>query len=626
MIRTLKLMRNPLSIRFTIFIVLALYNLLKLDKNAPLTEGWWRVYSRWISQGLMPYRDFNLIVPPGMPYIDLFFSKVVGQSFYNLRFVGLVLMCLIALLMFEILRKLISQTYAVILSIIGTIILYSTEVVIWFDYNYFAIFFLILTVFLWQLSENYPISNKKSLLYSGLSGVTLGLSLTIKLNFGFFLGIFYLGIIIIQSIRYTGPSRKTIFLNFFSKFIGLLITISAVCLYFRSQNSLSAMFYSLFRESAGAKGSARAALFNWISYLLESYSYRKELSVVIFSIIIYFGLEKYLLPKYFDSSLERFSILKLHLSKKHLRTIYHIIAILSIVVSIISLLYLTSTGFENWWLVLLKQLAYIIIPHTFLIPVAFVFLMFFWSLKKVNEDWIPLLTLCLTLIWGAGTSGGLNWYATAIPLITIFAWVFRQTQYKEFLMAVTLLTSIAIATTTYASWIYSPYNWWGYRTPSVYLSNTKSDTALTKGLRMDPLTLRTLKSVEEKLKPVKDCKGGLMVFPHMPIFQLDLNSQPQRRDAIYWFDFVSQNNIKKAISEVERNPPAGFVIVNVPSFVWKGHSKAFNGGKVYAQKNLISSLLRESASGYSSWKYRLYNYTEDWSITVYTRDSCESKK
>jgi hypothetical protein len=230
------------------------------------------------------------------------------------------------------------------------------------------------------------------------------------------------------------------------------------------------------------------------------------------------------------------------------------------------------------------------------------------------------------LIWGAGTSGGLNWYATAIPLITIFAWVFRQTQYKEFFIGVTLSTSIAIATTTYANWIHSPYNWWGYRTPPVYLANSISDTGLTKGLRTDAQALSTLKSVENLLQRVKDCKGGLLVFPHMPIFHLDLNSQPQRRDAIYWFDFVSQKNIQKAISEIERNPPAGFAIVNVPSFVWEGHSKAFNGGKEFLQRELISALIRESAEGYSSSRYKLYKNTVDWSINVYTRDSCELKK
>ena len=112
----------------------------------------------------------------------------------------------------------------------------------------------------------------------------------------------------------------------------------------------------------------------------------------------------------------------------------------------------------------------------------------------------------------------------------------------------------------------------------------------------------------------------------MPIFQLDLNSQPNRRDAIYWFDFVTQANIKKAIVEIEKNPPAGFVIVNVPKFVWDGHSKGFLGGEKYAQEELIATLKRESKKGYTSMKYRLYQGNEDWSVTVHTRNSCERRK
>jgi hypothetical protein len=252
--------------------------------------------------------------------------------------------------------------------------------------------------------------------------------------------------------------------------------------------------------------------------------------------------------------------------------------------------------------------------------------MFFWALKTGNQKWIPLFALCLTLIWGSGSSGGLNWYATSIPLITIFAWVSTRTRYLEFLSACSLIFAIAITTTSYANWINSPYNWWGYRVPSVTLATVVSDTGLTKGLRTDAQTLSTLKSVENQFRRVKDCKGGLLVFPHMPIFQLDLNSQPQRRDAIYWFDFVSQKNIQKAISEIEKNPPAGFAIVDVPSFVWEGHSKAFNGGKEFLQRKMVGTLLRASAEGYSSSHYRLYSNTDDWSINVYTSDSCELKK
>lgn len=597
-----------------------------LFSTAPLTEGWWRVYSRWISQGLVPYRDFNLIVPPGMPYIDLFFSKIAGESFYNLRFIGLTIKCLIALLIFEILRSVINKNYALILSILGTILLYSTEVVVLFDYNYFAIFFLILSIYFWCISEEFQISRRKLCVFSFLSGVFLGFSFIVKLNFSFFLAFFYLVITTIRLFQKLRINRSTILLSLLWKFVGFLFPVLFVVLYFHSQNGLIPMLDSLFRESAGAKGNASSALTNWIFYLFDSYNYRKELATAIFTVTMYFGLEKYLLPRYFNEERQLYRIFKVDFKKKHARSFFIFVVILYIMSATLSLNHLVETGFENWWIVLSKQLAYLIIPHTFMIPVVFIFIMFFWALRKDNQKWIPLFTLCLTLIWGAGSSGGLNWYATSIPLVTLFAWVSTRTRYLEFFTAITLVSAIAITTTTYANWINSPYNWWGYRTPSVTSASVISDTGLTKGLRTDAQTLSTIKSIENSFQTVKDCQGGLLVFPHMPLFQLDLNSQPQRRDAIFWFDFVSQKNIRKAINEIEKNPPAGFAIVNVPKYVWEGHSKAFNGGKEFLQRELVSALLRESTKGYSSFRYRLYNNTDDWSINVYTRDSCELKK
>jgi hypothetical protein len=397
-------------------------------------------------------------------------------------------------------------------------------------------------------------------------------------------------------------------------------------LYFHSKHALNPMLDSVFRESVGAKGSTFSALFNWILYLFDQYNYRKELATVIFASLIYLALEKHLLPKYYDTETKSLKISNYTLKMKNLRLIFIFSVLIYSTGVLLSLNHLARTGLENEWIILSKQLAYLVIPHTFLIPTVFVSVMFFWSLRSKNQNWIPLFTLSLTLIWGAGSSGALNWYATAIPLLVVFAWVSTKTRYIDFLTSVTLVTSIAIATTTYSNWLLSPYNWWGYRTPSVNLATVTSDTGLTQGLRMDQHTLSTLKSVEARFDEVKDCKGGLLVFPHMPIFQLDLDSQPKRRDAIYWFDFVSQKDIKGAIQEIEENPPAGFAIVNVPSFVWEGHSKAFNGGEEFLQRELIGALLKESSNGYSSSRYTLFSNTQDWSIKVYTRDSCELRK
>ena len=612
--------------RSAVVFVIFVFGASKSSAYAPLTEGWWRVYSRWISQGLVPYKDFNLIVPPGMPYIDLFFSKIFGQEFIVLRPIGLVIQCLIALLIYEILVKLISKTYAFLLATIGIIILYSTEAVILFDYNYFAIFFLILSVWLWQLSEESKWPEKKSLLYSVLSGFVLGCSLLVKINFGFFLAAFYFGITFFNLFTTSHQSRKTTLIKLSSKIIGILFSLIPVALYFQSKKALGPMFNSLFLESPGAKGSASDALFNWILHLYDQLSVRKEIGIAVFAILIYIGLEKYLLPNSYNLDTKYLKIRNLNLSLYKIRVIYICLALVYIYIAVSNLGRLRITGIENDWIIFSKQISSLVLPSTFIIPVTFVFLFFFWTLRSEKQIWVPICTLCLTLIWGSGTSGALNWYATAIPTITLFAWISTRTKYPEFLGIITLFVSIAISATLYASWMHSPYNWWGYRTPPVYSTTTTSDSGLTKGLQMDLRTQIVLKSVEKRLKEVQNCSGGLLVFPHMPIFQLDLNSQPNRRDAIYWFDFVTQANIKKAIVEIEENPPAGFVIINVPKFVWDGHSKAFLGGEKYAQEELIATLKRESKKGYTSMKYRLYQGNEDWSVTVHTRNSCERRK
>ena len=612
--------------RFSIIAILFVFQYSKSFSYAPLTEGWWRTYSRWISEGLIPYKDFNLIVPPGMPYLDLFFSNIVGQNFLGLRIIGTIIQCLIGVFLYEILRRLTSNSTAAILSFLGTILIYSSEVVITFDYNYFAILFLILCVYFWQISEDSQILRKKSFIFSVLSGVFLSFSFLVKLNFAFFLAFFYVIFTIIKIFQNSRNNKSAVLSSLFWKIMGFLLPVLLVVLYFHFKNGLVPMFNSLFRESPGAKGSPTDALFNWIVYLFEQYSYRRELVTALFSLLIYIGLEKYVLPRYYDEKNRLYRIFRFNFTHKLVRSLFFAVVLLYIVASWLSLKLLAETKIDNWWIILSKQLAYLIIPHTYMIPVAFILVMIFWTLRRENQKWIPLFTLCLTLIWGAGTSGGLNWYATAIPLITMFAWISTKTRYSEFLTATTLIFTIAITTTNYANWINSPYNWWGYRVPSVASATVTSDTGLTKGLRTDVQTLSTLKSVENHFQKVKDCQGGLLVFPHMPIFQLDLNSQPQRRDAVYWFDFASQKNIQKAITEIEKNPPAGFAIVNVPSFVWEEHSKAFNGGEEFLQREMISALLRESAKGYSSSRYRLYNNSVDWSINVYTRDSCKLKK
>ena len=72
---------------------------------APLTEGWWHVYVNWINQGKIPYRDFELLVPPGYPYLLRLTTLLVGEGFLALRVVGAIQFAVIGVCVYLLIRR-----------------------------------------------------------------------------------------------------------------------------------------------------------------------------------------------------------------------------------------------------------------------------------------------------------------------------------------------------------------------------------------------------------------------------------------------------------------------------------------------------------------------------------------
>ena len=112
--------------------------------SAPLTEGWWHVYVRWIDQGKIAYNDFELLVPPGYPYLMWVLTHIVGEQFLHLRILGCLLESVIAVQLFYIFKGLIGKFMALVLAFFGTIYLYSGTASITYDYHYFAVFFFLI--------------------------------------------------------------------------------------------------------------------------------------------------------------------------------------------------------------------------------------------------------------------------------------------------------------------------------------------------------------------------------------------------------------------------------------------------------------------------------------------------
>jgi hypothetical protein len=605
---------------------------------APLTEGWWHVYSRWLSEGLIPYKDFNLIVPPGMPYINWVVTSLVGENFLILRYLGVFLAAVIAILLYSMLLKVVDKSYALVLTLAGVTLFYSTEVVVMFDYNYCAIIFLILGAFFWQKTLESDFSAKSRNQYASLSGISLGLSFLVKFNFVFYFILFLLLSQVIKVLKKSGVRKyRESIQDMFILGLGFFAPICFVLIYFAMNGALEPLYRSLFLEAPAAKGGYPATFINWIGYLRNSFSFRLEFATFVFFILSLVGADRVLFPYLYEFS-KRIST-KLG-PKFYFFSIsaWPSVLFATFLTSMFTIYQASMNGQIGFVALLTKQLAYLALPHSFVIPVIFSIFGFIWSVSKSGgEEWQPLFMLSLSLIWATGSSGGLNWYATGFASAFMIAWLTRLVGFHQEWKAILTLYLLAIFTSLSVAWAQTPYSWWGYRTAPTFDTTITSSEGLTAGLKFDRGTYFIFNRIKEQMATAKSCEGGAVVFPNMPIFQLDNDLQPAGRNAVYWFDFTSKRSVMQDLTAFRENPPSAIVLLKVPQDVWDGHSNAFNAGnQFYAQKQLYSYLKRfENDSTYVSKTYILPNLGEynpyristgdGYSLQVITKNNCNSQ-
>lgn len=605
---------KKISPLLVLLIINLIVGLLKINKYAPLTEGWWTTYSRWIKEGRIPYLDFNLIVPPGMPYLNLFFSSIFSENFLTLRYLGLLLQLIISIYVFFLFRYVTSAYRALLISVLVVQIFYSTEVVIYFDYNYFAIFFLIAGVFHFQKALQTDVVSQKAKQFL-FSGIFLGLSTSVKFNFVFFFLIFFsLGEIFSRRRKIYGKTQKR---QFFAICSGFFLSWIPWIIYSIAVGAFKPFLYSMFLDAPSSKGSFLISLTGWIIRLPEQFNLSKNIIAYLLCFFALLGLDRVWLRETrfrrelnFLAPLPRFRFI-----------IWSAFILLCFYSSLRFVVY----GDYNEISEIIHSVGNLLLIISRVMPVWFVIYMWLMEIFRGNDDiYLPLCLLSMSLIFATGSSGGLNWYGTALPFGVMTAFFWNKVIHQNIFMVFAGVLTPLICGALLMNWASSPYNWWGLRTVESYKANRVISQGLMAGLRTDDVSLATIRIVQRELNKANGCSNGLFSFPSIPFFLLEAGVQPKGRDAIFWFDFVSQKNVGEAILELKKSPPDAAVILSVPDFVWTAHSEGFNKGRKYKQRELVKIILDLEKSGYSKRELPLFA-SPGYSIITLVNESCKRK-
>ena len=215
--------KKIIEIVFWIAILFFISELILIKPLNDLDEMWNYNFSKNILEGRLPYKDFNTIITPLVPYIGAVFLKLFGNEMFSMRIFAIITNFLILFFSYMILIKLkVNESLSKILIMAFVHMLKSNLRI---DYNFFTLL-LVLSI-IWLEIENIKKENKKIDL---LLGIIAGLCICCKHTVGICIAI----VVIFYQIMFV-KDKKTFdeFLkNLLCRFIGLAAVLALLCMYF----------------------------------------------------------------------------------------------------------------------------------------------------------------------------------------------------------------------------------------------------------------------------------------------------------------------------------------------------------------------------------------------------------
>jgi len=555
---------------------------------APFTEGWWHVYARWLNQGKVPYRDFELLVPPGYPLLLRSITNIFGETFYTLRIIGAVQIALLGVCIFVLTSRFAGKAPAVLFSAAAVSHLVSGTAFVSYDYVYTALL-LMLASFSYVLSLVNNSLDSLQLRWRSwvIAGFLVGCALSIKQTQGLWtlLGVIIL-LFIFQRQEISGFLKRL-------AFIGLGVTVVwlplSLWLFFEGVTPVD-LFRALYLNG-GPKGSATEVFFGWardIFNLGEIHLVRPVAAhwlAMFQSLIPFLGVAAIVRKLSSDQDQDRFVE----------RSVLIGISVLGLALWSVrptSFGSLTTVLDFLWGLVASNRIVSWVV-----LPFFLIWLIVTRSSRHLLKQALALSICSITVVWACGMSAGITEIGDFLAIAVALSFFVFIGQRRWPAIALAGLMALSIAS---GSWWkkdgLAPYAWWGYETPVSSEATVRYEQGLMSGLSTTPEIRDLYGKYRTYVAASDDCPGEVIAFPHIPIFVLDAGLTPEGQLGQYWYDFSTADEIAEETQRLQNVELKAVVIMQLPPYVREMHEQLFSEGRALPHRNLENLLLEKSKS------------------------------
>jgi hypothetical protein len=568
---------------FTVSLVVALRG---IRDYAPLTEGWWHVYVRWINDGRVPYRDFELLVPPGYPYILRIVTSLVGEGFLALRFVGAIQVALIGVCVYILARHLAGSATSGIVGIFTAGYLASGTAFISYDYVYLALLLMLLTVcWLLNLETNDKKQNHSSWRSWVALGALLGVAISIKQTQAFWTIFSFSSILLVYNWGlWRDLSRKATLVA-----IGIATVWVPLTVWLLVEGVTPDMFLRQVLVRSGPKGGLDQIFFSWTSGILR-YGESEGIRAAIASLI---AISRQVAPWMLSAMILREWASRYPSSQ----TSKNLASSFVILMGVLAWRYRNdSLGVFGQLLQILGEqfVANVYVGSWVALSIFVIWLVYTKNSVTQCRSSVALLVVVLSVVWACGMSAGLTENGVFLAgglALSAYVFVAREHAIASLLVG---LTALAVVAGSWWAKDETPYAWWTYQTAGENQASVQFDSGLQRGLRTTEELKESYQQTNRLLVAAKECPGEVVVYPHMPLFLLDADLTPGGRLSQYWYDFASSAQVQLETQRLSTSAISALVFMDLPDIVKASHESLFGEGRPLEQRQLEALLLAKS--------------------------------
>lgn len=595
---------------FFVLLVNGIFIGLFFNKTLCMQEGWYHVYVKEFLSGLIPYKDFPIIVPPFSLFTQVLMYKFLGHGFIISHYLGFIERLILSGLMYHIFTRFFSKPNSAYATIAGGVFLIS---IIFdnacFTYNELGILIALLGInlflnFVENIEKNNEIDYKNLIWF----GVVNGFACLNKQSFGV-IAIFS-STIMLSLLLYKKFGTKELLKPLSTFLVSYAIISGLPLIYLALNGALFAFIDNVFLTGVSGKGNIKDLIFFYFKFL-GSPEYMWLIWIFILSSIFLYMASKnkqFIEKKYNDLKFFSISIfaaiLVIFSAYNFVKYSPNYIIDLSFIgqinfafmqIGAIAIFFITILAFYYFCKILFEDKFNLEDARKFILYCSCFFIGYSWSLSGALPN-----CYCCNI-------------ALAFAIILNYKIIFN-TQ-KNFLIYLFILAILFFGVTLKLT---CPYVWHCWVNGKITEPHYSTNIKILDGLYLTSEEVHAIKGVKAEFDKYTNKNDKIFIYNNLPAFYEILDRKPYTKNFTHFWDLCPDEYATNDAKIISMTPPPAILYLQFPEDTIKYQEYLFRNSHFAGQRNIDQAILNMEKNGtyvltkkYESKKPKYENYIHD---------------